>query len=327
METTRKWKPLELPTWTAVPAWLLLSGGITVLALWCQPNPLRDVLRIFLEQPVLILLNVLPVALVLAFLGFLTRNLFAGAALTELITGVLSVANRIKIEIREEPVFPRDLALLREVGSAMRNYEIRYPVAAILLVAVPVPEEVQMMVDVYTEGVRDADAMLGRLRDYFAARPEPVVLVFFGDYLPYLGDGGMGYQALGLDVSQVDGAVKDSYFAYETPYVIWANDPAADRLNWTEAAKKLDIGDGESLSAAFLGAAVLELTGRGEETAWFGFLNSLRRSCPVVQRETVLLADGTIEPASDLEGTELGQQLEKWKKWSYYKLRQKILGD
>ena len=632
METTRKWKPLELPTWTAVPAWLLLSGGITVLALWCQPNPLRDVLRIFLEQPVLILLNVLPVALVLAFLGFLTRNLFAGAALTELITGVLSVANRIKIEIREEPVFPRDLALLREVGSAMRNYEIRYPAAVISLVAVlflclvgaaltlkfrpakrpflrgwktalagagisaavlavlcvtllgsktvyqqlkisnasrmsvifnetgfpyefcrmlrtysverprgysrteaeawdsapgspgspadvhvvfvmneafsdltdqpvftaeedplkhlhaieqeehcisgrlvvpgfgggtantefdvitgmqtrslsqtatsamrvvdrnldslfrvfraegyrtsfihpgyswfynrqnvyrwlgaeqtefveqmespvykgswisddytaslverefetavaegsllcsfttsiqnhmsytyakygedadydpletavPVPEEVQMMVDVYTEGVRDADAMLGRLRDYFAARPEPVVLVFFGDHLPYLGDGGMGYQALGLDVSQVDGAVKDSYFAYETPYVIWANDPAADRLNWTEAAEKLDIGDGESLSAAFLGAAVLELTGRGEETAWFGFLNSLRRSCPVVQRETVLLADGTIAPASDLEGTELGQQLEKWKKWSYYKLRQKILGD
>ena len=47
----------------------------------------------------------------------------------------------------------------------------------------------------------------------------------------------------------------------------------------------------------------------------------------MVQRETVLLADGTIEPASDLEGTELGQQLEKWKKWSYYKLRQKILGD
>ena len=109
--------------------------------------------------------------------------------------------------------------------------------------------------------------------------------------------------------------------------MIWANDAAADCLNWTEAAEALEIGDGESLSAAFLGAAVLELTGRGGETAWFGFLNSLRRSCPVVQRETVLLADGTIEPVSNLEGTELGQRLETWKKWSYYKLRQKILRD
>ena len=48
------------------------------------------------------------------------------------------------------------------------------------------------------EGARDADAMLGRLRDYFAGRSEPVVLVFFGDHLPYLGDNQLGYRELGF---------------------------------------------------------------------------------------------------------------------------------
>ena len=38
----------------------------------------------------------------------------------------------------------------------------------------------------------------------------------------------------------------------------------------------LDLPADGRLSASFLGAAVLELTGRGEETAWFGFLNQLR---------------------------------------------------
>lgn len=46
----------------------------------------------------------------------------------------LSLANRVKIEVRDEPVFPRDFALVREVGSAMQSYDIRYPVTAIIAV-------------------------------------------------------------------------------------------------------------------------------------------------------------------------------------------------
>ena len=57
------------------------------------------------------------------------------------------------------------------------------------------------MLEVYTEGVRDADAMLGRLTAYFAEREEPVVLVFYGDHLPYLGDNQKGYAELGSEVS------------------------------------------------------------------------------------------------------------------------------
>ena len=42
---------------------VLLAGCTTLLALWCQPNALRSVLIIFKAQPLLIVLNALPVQL------------------------------------------------------------------------------------------------------------------------------------------------------------------------------------------------------------------------------------------------------------------------
>ena len=115
-----------------------LAGCITLLALWCQPNAFRGVISNFLHKPVLILLNALPVGLLLLGLAFLFRSVFFGAALTNLIVCGLSIASRVKIEVRDEPVFPRDLTLLKEVSSAVESYDIRYPAAAIAIVALVV---------------------------------------------------------------------------------------------------------------------------------------------------------------------------------------------
>ena len=620
----RRFQKFSLPLWGSLTAAVLLAGGITLLALWCQPNALRSVLSVFRAQPLLIVLNALPVGLVLLAFACLFRNVFFGAAITNFLVCALSIANRIKIEVRDEPVFPRDFALLKEVGQAMNSYTISYPVAAIavvvgitallvtlgvfiggqpfplarlrgwlgrllgcaasiavlagLIVTVyasndlynsfrvsnayyipsvfnelgfpycfchqfttypvdrpegfsrseaeawesgpstagqgkdvhvvmvmneafsdltdspafdygeeddplsnlhaleadphalsghlvvpgfaggtantefdvltgiqtnalsasttssfrvvnrnleslfrvfdadgyatsffhpgddwfynrenvyrwlgaertlfademeaveykgrwvtddymsdlitnelesavsagellfhytttiqnhmsytadkygedyefpPVPltisvsDEVETMLRVYTEGVRDADAMLGRLVDTFSAQEEPVVLVYFGDHLPYLGDNQLGYQALGLTQE----ADWDALRSYETPYVIWANDAAAETLDWDAAAEALDLP--ETISASFLGAAVLELTGRGEETPWFAFLNALRRVSPVVQKQTCVLADGSTVSPLDAGAVPdaLEDSLRQWRCWSYYKLR------
>ena len=620
----RRFQKFSLPLWGSLTAAVLLAGGITLLALWCQPNALRSVLSVFRAQPLLIVLNALPVGLVLLAFACLFRTVFFGAAITNFLVCALSIANRIKIEVRDEPVFPRDFALLKEVGQAMNSYTISYPVAAIavvvgitallvtlgvfiggqpfplarlrgwlgrllgcaasiavlagLIVTVyasndlynsfrvsnayyipsvfnelgfpycfchqfttypvdrpegfsrseaeawesapstagqgkdvhvvmvmneafsdltdspafdygeeddplsnlhaleadphalsghlvvpgfaggtantefdvltgiqtnalsasttssfrvvnrnleslfrvfdadgyatsffhpgddwfynrenvyrwlgaertlfademeaveykgrwvtddymsdlitneldsavsagellfhytttiqnhmsytadkygdgyefpPVPltisvsDEVETMLRVYTEGVRDADAMLGRLVDTFSAQEEPVVLVYFGDHLPYLGDNQLGYQALGLTQE----ADWDALRSYETPYVIWANDAAAETLDWDAAAEALDLP--ETISASFLGAAVLELTGRGEETPWFAFLNALRRVSPVVQKQTCVLADGSTVSPLDAGAVPdaLEDSLRQWRCWSYYKLR------
>ena len=63
--------------------------------------------------------------------------------------------------------------------------------------------------------------------------------------------------------------------------------------------EELDLPENGTISASFLGAAVLELTGRGEQTPWFAFLNELRRMAPVVQKKTYMLPDGTYRRPQD----------------------------
>ena len=606
---------LPLSLLAAVP----LAGGVTLLALWCQPNSFRALLSGFLRQPLLIVLNALPAGLLILAAACLLRNVFFSAALVNLAVGALSIANRVKIEVRDEPVFPRDFALLKEVGSALGSYDIRYPIPQILVVLFataallalgvfighkpfpverlrgwagrllgfsaglavltgliftvyaskdlyqsfqvrnaeyvpsvfndlgfpyafchhfttylvdrpegfrraeaegwetgdrtglgkdvsvvmvmneafsdltdealfsyhggndPLPNlhalredphalsgrvvvpgfaggtantefdvltgmqttalststssamrvvnrnldslfrvfgndgyetsfyhpgdnwfynrenvyrwlgagetlfvgdmespeykgrwvtddyaaslieaafeqaegplfhftttiqnhmsytadkygpdyefpptgipglsaEVETLLSVYVEGLRDADAMLGRLWRYFAAQEKPVVLVYWGDHLPYLGDNQLGYRQLGVDVFPGPEG-QENLAAYQTPYVIWANDAAAEALDWDRAAEALNLP--ETVSACFLGAAVLELTGRGEESPWFAFLNELRWELPVVQKTICQTADGSVIGELTAQQRDL---LQKWRQWSYYKLQYK----
>lgn len=613
-------KHLSLPL--TVLAAVLLAGAITLLALWCQPNALRDVLGHMKAQPLLIVLNAMPVGLLLLAFTCLFRNVFYSAALTNFVVCGLSIANRIKIEVRDEPVFPRDLGLLKEAGSAMSSYHINFPVTVIAVVIVatlllvllglfvdcapfpiarlrgwmgrilgtaaslavlagliltvyasnrlynsfrvsnpyyvpavfnelgfpycfchqfttypvdkpagfnksqaqtweaeavqpteakpvnviivmneafsdvpdakglhfpeeplpnlqsmrqdphavtghlvvpgfaggtantefdvltgiqtnalsatttssmrvvnrnldslfrlygadgyhtsyfhpgddwfynrenvmqwmgaeetrfvdempdlqykgrwvtdaclvnliqqefedtmaagqnlfhyittiqnhmsytsdkygadypyppletdlPLSDNVRSLLEVYTEGARDADAMLGALRDYFATRSEPVVLVYYGDHLPYLGDNQQAYVETGL----ADQEYWSELHAYETPFVIWANDAAYNQLDWSKTASIPD-----QISACFLGAAVADLTGHTGSSAWFTFLNQLRQQTPVIQKQTAVLADGTVlvedgVKAGSSTGGNIPETIQKWRQWSYYKLK------
>ena len=112
--------------WALVCA-VLLAGFYTLLCLWTQPNSLRSVLIIFRAQPLLIVLNALPVGLLLLAFTCLFRNVFSAAALVGTCCALLSTANRIKLEVRDEPVFPRDFALLKEVYAATGDYAITWP--------------------------------------------------------------------------------------------------------------------------------------------------------------------------------------------------------
>ena len=649
----KRFHKIELPLWGSLLAAVLLAGCITLLALWCQPNALRTVLAGFKAQPLLIVLNALPIGLLLLTFAFLFRNVFYSGALVNFFVCALSLANRVKIEVRDEPVFPRDFSLLQEVGSAIQSFDIRYPVKAIAVVVLttallvglgvlfpsrpvsfaalkakltkrdaaaafpgrcwperivgavlsfgvltaliftvyasndlynsfrvsnayyvpavfnelgfpycfchqfttypvdkpegfskseatgwetgeqpglgkdvniimvmneafsditdgsmfnwaegddPLPnlhalqndphaltghivvpgfaggtantefdvltgmqtnalsdtttsamrvinrnldslfrvfdadgyrtsfyhpgdawfynrenvyrwlgaehevfakdmkdleykgrwvtddymagqieqefetavsegrplfnytttiqnhmsytadkygeghtfapvsvtadisDETRTMLEVYTEGVRDADAMLGRLTAYFAERSEPVVLVFYGDHLPYLGDNQKGYAELGSEVAIAENDRTDILCSYKTPYVIWTNAAAADALDWEAAAKQLVLPEDGTVSAAFLGSVLLDLTGRGGESPWFDFLSSVRRLVPVVQKKIYILTDGELIANRDLlERTDetaaaLKAAIRKWRCWSYYKLKYAEVG-
>jgi phosphoglycerol transferase MdoB-like AlkP superfamily enzyme len=190
---------------------------------------------------------------------------------------------------------------------------------------VSLSEQAETLLSVYVEGLRDADAMLGRLTDYFSQRQEPVMLVFFGDHLPYLGDDQLVYRELDTDVAKSQEEQEDPYSAYKTPYVIWANDAAAEALDWENAVAALDLPEDGSISASYLGAAVLELTGRGEENPWFSYLTEVRRQLPVIQLNTCMLPDGTVVSQDSLPEDQQAL-IGKLRRWSYYKLKVKDMG-
>ncbi len=182
--------------------------------------------------------------------------------------------------------------------------------------------EARMLLSVYIEGARDADAMLGRLTKYFTASEEPVVLVFWGDHLPYLGDNQLAYKELGMNLTPEENGSAGFLKSYETPYVIWANDAAAAALDWDATVAALNLPADGTISAAFLGTTVLELTGHAAETPWFRFMSELRRDYPVIQKETAVLPDGSVTTLDTLDQN--GQELlSKWRCWSYYKLKYK----
>ena len=65
MNTSKRFPKYRLPLWATLLAAVALAGCITLLALWCQPNALRTVVANFRRQPLLIVLNCLPIGLLL----------------------------------------------------------------------------------------------------------------------------------------------------------------------------------------------------------------------------------------------------------------------
>ena len=176
--------------------------------------------------------------------------------------------------------------------------------------------EVQTAVDVYAEGIRDANAMLKELTEFYSAQSEPVLLIFFGDHLPYLCDNRAGYRELGLAAADVSGT-EDPFAAYTAPYLIWCNEAGAELLDFDRTIESLELPGSGRMSACYLGAAVLELTGRGEASSWFGFLNEARRELPVIHGGTYMDTDG--DTFFEL-GTEQSALLSKMRCWTYYKM-------
>lgn len=177
--------------------------------------------------------------------------------------------------------------------------------------------EIQTAVNVYAEGIRDANAMLEDLTEFYSEQSEPVLLVFFGDHLPYLGDNRQGYAELGLPAASVTGG-EDPFAAYTAPVLFWCNDAAAEALDFANAIEALDLPTDGRISACYLGAVVLELTGRGEVSPWFAFLNEMRRELPVLHNGYYESADGEITTEPTAEEAAL---VSRMRCWAYYKLR------
>ena len=168
---------------------------------------------------------------------------------------------------------------------------------------------------VYLEGVRDSTAMLEKLCDYFDSREEPILLVFYGDHRPALGQDYGVYRELGLMTGETDSS-GDILDTYKTPYLLWANKAYAPDCDFDS----LDLP--ETISSNYLGAAVYELTGMTGTDPYFDALEALRRSLPVISHGVYVDGTGTVSTETTDSQEEVLRRLAWWK---YYRLKDEPL--
>lgn len=78
----------------------------------------------------------------------------------------------------------------------------------------------------YLAGIWDTDQCLSILTDHFEDHEEPVILIFFGDHKPWLGEEDLGYKTYGIDtnLNTLEGYLN----YYKTPFVIYGNKMAKE---------------------------------------------------------------------------------------------------
>lgn len=114
------------------------------------------------------------------------------------------------------------------------------------------------------------------------ATEEPLILVFFGDHKPWLGNNGSVYGAYGISI---DTSTEEGFRNYYgTRYLILAND-AAKKVCGNDFA-----GEGGALSVSFLMNKVFELCGY-KGSAYMQFTSDIAAREPVIHR-TDAMADG-----------------------------------
>jgi phosphoglycerol transferase MdoB-like AlkP superfamily enzyme len=179
-----------------------------------------------------------------------------------------------------------------------------------------ISEESKTLLSNYFEGVRDTDALLKQLTDYFESREEPVVLVFFGDHKPSLGDSYLAYKELGLDLNE-NGTIEQVMNSRKVPLLIWTNQSAYDDINFGTTSQLLDLPEDKTISASFLGPVLLELLGKKGQDPYFDFLNEARRELPVITRYNYKTSKGEYTDKLTEEQSAIVNDI---KVWQYYRM-------
>ena len=116
---------------------LALTAWIFLLDTFIAPGSFLHALKWMAQNPLLILLNLLPVAALLLIIYFICANSFVAGGITNLIFGLMSYVNLLKIDGRDDPFVPADIALLREALQATGEYrlDMHYGIAALVLLS------------------------------------------------------------------------------------------------------------------------------------------------------------------------------------------------
>ena len=125
----------------------------------------------------------------------------------------------------------------------------------------------------YMASIMNGDVELMKLVENLRNDSEPVVLVVYNDHLPWMGDGNIFYDELGLDIDP--GTEQGFRNHYTTDYLIWANDAAKEVLG------NDFVGEGPTLSPCYLMNLVFDQCG-WEGPAFMQAMDEMMEVFPVV---------------------------------------------
>lgn len=152
--------------------------------------------------------------------------------------------------------------------------------------------EADCVVNNYLDSVADTGRQISAFVDAFRDDPEPVVLVFFGDHKPTLGEDNACYTELGITNAMT--TQKDRFKLYTTPYLIWANDAAKEVLG------KDFTGEGPTISPCYLMSEVFDCCG-WTGPSWMQFQRTVRDAVPVLHFRNYMLHGDALTTAKTAE--------------------------
>jgi Phosphoglycerol transferase and related proteins, alkaline phosphatase superfamily len=144
-----------------------------------------------------------------------------------------------KTEAFSEPVFIHAVTMQNH-GPYDDN---RYEGNEVVKITGNLPKHMIEMLEVYTQGVFDADQSLKMLIDYYQNSDEKTVIFFFGDHLPAFYNKEV-FTMSGLDITS--GTLDSFINSRSIPYVIWSNYP-------------IDVSQPELISPSFMSLTLMEL--------------------------------------------------------------------
>lgn len=161
------------------------------------------------------------------------------------------------------------------------------------------PEEYRYILANYLGSVMDTQQHLAELVDTLRSSQEPVVLIVFGDHMPWMGNGNTVYDALGISFDQ---STEEGFYNYwSTRYLIWANDAAKEVLDFDFT------GEGPDLSPCFLMGHLFDCLGWAGD-AYTQATYEVRQTLPVIHDGGRCMENGALTIELTAEGQALLQR-------------------
>lgn len=179
-----------------------------------------------------------------------------------------------------------------------------------------VDEEYYHLINNYVGGVKHNDEALGYLVEQLEKSQEPIVLIYFGDHLPFLGSDFAGYKAMNYSVG-TSGGIDEYLNTYETPYFIWSNARAKDLFE--QQGKVLPVGEAPKISSNYLSTMLLEYMDI-KDSAYFNYLKDMKTVLPVITGRVYKTGNGNFTEKLSENEIEL---LNKYRNVQYYMLFEK----